>query len=239
VSEEVGWLRTRLDADCRTVLEPGCGSGRIVEALARQGLEVVGIDRSAAMVDAARCRLESSGVEAQVVLADMTDFDLGDRRFDGAVCLINTLAHLSPDELSRHLERMAEHLPPGARYLVQLDLHDEATVAGAIRASQWGITRGDTTLRIAWATEELDLDAARQCQRSRIEVLSGDRAGEVVEELHTLTVWTPEAWAAALAASRFTATAIYDGDREGRPRVEVGTAGRLLWHELSRQSRQG
>jgi hypothetical protein len=40
----------------------------------------------------------------------------------------------------------------------------------------------------------------------------------------------------AIAASRFTETAIYDGDQVGRPRVEPGKAGRLLWHELTRQN---
>jgi SAM-dependent methyltransferase len=60
VSEKVAWLRARFGSACRSVLEPGCGSGRIVEALARRGVEVVGLDRSAAMVEAARRRLKSA-----------------------------------------------------------------------------------------------------------------------------------------------------------------------------------
>ena len=233
VSEEVAWVGARLGSACRSVLEPGCGSGRIVEALARRGVEVVGLDRSPAMVEVARRRLKSSGVTASVVVADITDFDLG-RLFDGAVCPINTLAHLSPDDLARHLDRMAQHLRAGARYLVQLDLHDSVSVVDDVRASRWEIRRGDTKLRITWATEEVDLDSARQCQRSRIEILSGDREGEVVEELHPMTLWTLEAWATLIAASQFTATAIYDGDQEGRPRVGPGKTGQLLWHELTR-----
>ena len=91
----------------------------MLEPLARRGLEAVGIDRSPAMVELARAR----GTE--VVLADMTDFDLG-RTFDGAVCPIDTLAHLTPVELMRHPERMGRHLRPGARYLVQLQIGGEA-----------------------------------------------------------------------------------------------------------------
>lgn len=236
VSDEVDWLLARLGSACRSVLEPGCGSGRIVEALARRGFDVVGLDRSAAMVESARQRLSSAGVKAEVILVDIADFDLG-RLFDGAVCPINTLAHLSPRDLAQHLDRMAEHLPSGARYLVQLDLHDRAATADVLGASRWEITRGDTSLRITWATEDVDLDAARLCQRSRIEMLTGERAGEIVEETHTMTAWTPETWAAVLAGSRFTETATYDGDQRGRPRVEPGKDGRLLWHELTRQTR--
>ena len=35
VSEEVAWLGARLGSACRSVLEPDCGSGRMVEALAQ------------------------------------------------------------------------------------------------------------------------------------------------------------------------------------------------------------
>lgn len=236
VTNEVAWLHARLGQGCRSVLEPGCGSGRVVEALAREGVDVVGLDRSVAMIEAAHRRLHVSGVAADAVVADITDFDLG-RTFDGAVCPINTLAHLSHDDLARHLHRVAEHLRPGGRYLVQLDLHDPEGVANRIEPARWEIARGDTKLDITWTTEEIDPQAARQLQRSRIEVLSGDRAGEVVEELHEMTVWTPETWAAAIKASPFAATAIYDGDQEGRPQVEAGRSGRLLWHELTSQAK--
>jgi len=214
IENEVDWLLERLGPDCRSVLEPGCGSGRVLEPLARRGLHVVGIDRSAAMVELARAR----GLEA--VVADMSDFDLG-RTFDGAVCPINTLAHLSPKELGRHLERMGRHLRPGARYLVQLQLGVEP------HSSEWE-TNG---LRVVWATEGVDRAAGRQQHRSRIELASG----EVVEELHELTLWTPETWAAAVAASPFTQTAAFDGAEEGYPAVRPGSEGRMLWNELTRE----
>ncbi len=116
VGEEVDWLVDRLCAP--TVLEPGCGSGRMLEALAQRGIEVFGIDRSDAMVAFARRRL---GRSDPVVVADMTDFDLG-RKFAGAIGPINTLLHLRPEELTRHLESMGRHLELGGRYLVQVGL---------------------------------------------------------------------------------------------------------------------
>jgi len=76
-----------------------CGGGRMLEALADRGCRVVGFDRSPRMVEISRRRLGSRG---EVFEADMTHFDLG-RTFDGAVCPINTLLHLSPAELGRHL----------------------------------------------------------------------------------------------------------------------------------------
>ena len=220
------WLVDRLRA--RSVLEPGCGSGRILSALSKRGVEVVGLDNSAGMVAFARRRL---GEAALVVEADMTNFDLR-RRFEGAVCPINTLIHLTPDELDRHLACMARHLEPGARYLAQVGLIDPDRWE-PFDGSHWQATRGRTTLKVDWI--DLDLDAARgrSRQRSRIEVLEGDRAGEVIEEVHEMTAWTPETWAAAIDASPFTEVATYDGEKQHPiPRVDSTATGFLLWHEL-------
>jgi SAM-dependent methyltransferase len=226
ISDEADWLVERLEAT--TVLEPGCGSGRMLEALAERGCQVVGIDRSPRMVELARRRLGSRG---EVFEADMTHFDLG-RAFDGAVCPINTLLHLSPAELGRHLHRMSQQLERRSRYLVQVGLldADEEPPAG----SHWEASRGDTSLRVEWVDDELDLVSGTSRQRSRIEILSGPRAGEVVEEVHEMTAWTPATWAEAIAASPFEEIATYDGGRKGQwPRVDATATGGLLWHELT------
>jgi len=116
---------------------------------------------------------------------------------------------------------MDRHLRPGGRYLVQLQ------IGGEPHSSEWE-TDG---MRVTWTTEQVDLGAGRQRQRSRIET----RAGEVVEEVHELTLWTPAAWAAAVAASPFDETALYDGAQDGYPAVEPGSEGPMLWHELTRE----
>jgi hypothetical protein len=68
--------------------------------------------------------------------------------------------------------------------------------------------RGGTALKITWATDELDLERARLRQRSRIEVVAGPRAGDVFDETHEITGWTPERWQAAVARSPFKWTAL-------------------------------
>jgi SAM-dependent methyltransferase len=55
------WRRVALDAD-GPVLELGCGTGRITVPLARAGVDLVGIDRSAPMLDRARRRLARSRI---------------------------------------------------------------------------------------------------------------------------------------------------------------------------------
>ena len=225
ISAETDWLVEKLEAT--TVLEPGCGGGRMLEALADRGCRVVGIDRSPGMVEISRRRL---GTRGQVFEADMTHFDLG-RTFDGAVCPINTLLHLSPPELGRHLHWMARHLEHRARYLVQVGLVEanQEPFAG----SHWEASRGETSLKVDWVDEELDVVQGVSRQRSRIEVLAGPRAGEVVEEVHEMTAWTPATWAEAIETSPFDLVATYDGGMKGEwPRVDATATGGLLWHEL-------
>jgi SAM-dependent methyltransferase len=226
VSEEADWLVGRL-GNPASVLEPGCGSGRMLAAFADRGIDVVGLDLSLRMVELARRRLGGKG---EVLVADMTDFELG-RSFDGAVCPINTLLHLSPDQLERHLERMARHT---SRYLVQVGL----VVAGgdAFAGSHWEAERDGTRLKIDWEDDEVDLERGLSRQRSRIEVLSGPRAGDVLEEIHEMTAWTPETWHRAIEASPFEQVATYDGGvKDAWPEVGRDATGGLLWHDLRRR----
>jgi SAM-dependent methyltransferase len=227
LEDEVGWLLERWGPSCRTVLEPGCGTGRMLEALARHDVEAVGIDRVPEMAAFARARLEAAGLRAEVIEADMTDFDLG-RRFDGAVCPINTLAHLSHAGLAAHLDAMARHLEPGARYLVQVGAVDELDPDAV---SEWEAERGELALKIRWAPVSREGD--REVHHSRIEVVAGPRRGEVLEETHVMAAWTPGAWRAAIAASPFTEVATYDGGESGRPPCDLDAGGGLLWHELA------
>jgi len=104
------------------ILELGCGTGRVLAALAAAGYHVVGLDRSEAMLAAARERLARRGLlaQARLVPGDMRHFAL-EERFAWAFCAMNSLMHLTSleDQLAT-LEAAHRHLRPGG-YLV-LDL---------------------------------------------------------------------------------------------------------------------
>jgi SAM-dependent methyltransferase len=228
ISDEVDWLVERL-GDPASVLEPGCGSGRMLAAFADRGVEVAGIDLSPQMIELARERLGERGT---VVLGDIADFDLG-RTFDGGVCPINTLLHLTPEQLARHLDCTARHTP---RYLVQVGLVDRESY-DPFAGSHWEAERGETKLKVDWQDAELDFERGISRQRSRIEVLAGPRAGDVLDEIHDMTAWTPETWRAAIDASPFEEVATYDGGvaRDRWPEVGADATGGLLWHDLVRR----
>ncbi len=104
------------------ILELGCGTGRVLAALAAAGHQVVGLDQSEAMLAAARERLARQGLLSRVCLVpgDMRRFAL-EERFAWAFCAMNSLMHLTSleDQLAA-LEMAHRHLRPRG-YLV-LDL---------------------------------------------------------------------------------------------------------------------
>ena len=233
VSDEIAWLVERLGGDCAPVLEPACGSGRFLVGFGRRGIEAVGIDSSPAMVRLAHEHLRSEDVPGTAVVADMTDFEL-DRTFGGAICPIDSLALLQDrKQLIRHLRCMARHLRPESRYLVQLELRDPTDPWRGVIPSVWECEQEGVRVRTNWRVQEIDLEAGVELQRATIECLSGPDRGRVFDEVQQMAAWTPERWTDAISETPFRYVAVYDGDQDHWPERQLGTSGRLLWHELA------
>lgn len=115
---------------CETlrVLEPACGSGRLVAELARRGHEVSGFDLNENMLAYARERNAKEKVTARLWCDRMEDFTLPSRRkFDLAHCLVSTFKYVL-DEAGAvsHLKRVADSLRAGGLYVLGLHMTDYA-----------------------------------------------------------------------------------------------------------------
>ncbi|MHC4949061.1 MAG: class I SAM-dependent methyltransferase, partial [Planctomycetota bacterium] len=117
-------VHARHGAGGRRMLEPACGSGRLVLAMAKAGYDVTGFDVSPAMLRFARRRLDDAGVRARVARGRMESFAFA-RPFDVAHCLVSTFRYLL-DEASAaaHLACVADALRPGGVYVLGLHVCD-------------------------------------------------------------------------------------------------------------------
>ncbi len=125
-----------------SVLDAGCGTGRVGRELARRGMDVVGIDIDAAMLDTARRK--SPDVEWR--LADLATVDLG-RSFDVAVLAGNVMIFLTPGSEQDVVANLARHLTPGGLLIagfqilpgrLTIERYDEiAGLAGLALAERW------------------------------------------------------------------------------------------------------
>jgi len=97
-----------------TVIDAGCGSGRVTEALIARlpRGRVVGVDSSASMIDAARERL---GDKAELHVADLVTFDLGLR----ADAILSTATFHWIADHDALFARLRAHLREGGRLVAQ------------------------------------------------------------------------------------------------------------------------
>jgi SAM-dependent methyltransferase len=91
-----------------SVLDAGCGTGRVGIELARRGIEVVGVDADPDMLERARRR----STDVTWVLADLATLDLG-RTFDVVVLAGNVLPFVEPVDRVAAVAACARHLDVG------------------------------------------------------------------------------------------------------------------------------
>jgi SAM-dependent methyltransferase len=120
-----------------SILEIGCGTGRVALQLAAEGLPLVGMDVSASMLAMARQKGRDLP-NLRWLEGDMRAFDLGER-----FALIIIPGHsfqfmLTPDDQLACLTCIRRHLAPGGRLAVHLDNQQLDWLGGLIRGQGTG-----------------------------------------------------------------------------------------------------
>ena len=106
-----------------SVLDAGCGTGRVAVELSRHGIEVVGVDVDASMLATARRRAP----EVTWVEADLTTLDLG-RTFDLAVMAGNVPLFTPPGTQAALVAGVARHVAAGGCLVAGFSLDPGYTI---------------------------------------------------------------------------------------------------------------
>ena len=159
----------------RSLLEPACGTGRLLAHLASRGYKLTGLDLSEPSLEYLRRRLARRGLRADVLQADMADFQLR-RPVDAAYCTLDGFRHLLTEEAARaHLACVAQNLRPGGIYI--LGFHLLPPDASEDCTERWterhGPAQVTVTLRVV-AT-----DRRRRVETIRISLLARSGSKEV------------------------------------------------------------
>ena len=143
------------------VLELGCGSGRVLSALIETGLELTGLDNSAAMLSLARQKL---GASVRLVRGEMNAVGESDELLDDHYWMtfsaINTFLH-QPDAAAQlaTLVGLRRVVVPGGLLLLDLMVPDPHYLAGldARIVHELGVTLPDGNRLDKWASRTHDL----------------------------------------------------------------------------------
>ena len=105
------------DRRVQKVLDLGCGPGRHVVYLSRQGFEVHGLDISPAGVERCRKELEQHQLQATVQVADMLSIPYPDAYFDW-VLSVQVIYHTTAATLKQAIQHVRGKLTAGGFFYV-------------------------------------------------------------------------------------------------------------------------
>ena len=116
-----------LTADAR-LMELGCGIGNVLLPFARRGVQVIGVDRSEAMLDRFRQLADAEGLEVTARVRCLRHElpglpDVG--TMDAVILPNNLIAHiLDDDDLDQLWSNIAAVLKPGGRVMLDVERFD-------------------------------------------------------------------------------------------------------------------
>lgn len=131
----------------RSVLDAGCGTGRVAIELARRGLDVVGTDLDPSMLAAARAKAP----ELTWIEGDLATVRLG-RRFDVVVMAGNVMIFVRPGSETAVVANLVDHLEPDGRLVAgfqrtdhyDADRYDaDCAAAGLVPVDRFATWSGD------------------------------------------------------------------------------------------------
>jgi ubiquinone/menaquinone biosynthesis C-methylase UbiE len=202
------WKRVAGRADGR-VLELGCGTGRVTRPLSQAGVNIVGIDRSAAML----ARIPNSASQIPLVRGDIRALPFPDASFAMVIAPYGILQSLiRPGDLSATLASVARVVKPGGTFGIDL----------VPDVPNWREYRDRVQLRGRNGAADLTLvESVSQDRRRRLTTFEqtyierrGSRKREHRFELTFRTLTVPQ-MTRQLERARFSANTVL-GDYRGR-----------------------
>jgi SAM-dependent methyltransferase len=129
-TEDVAYYVARAKEAKGAVLEYGCGEGRIAIPIAREGVDVVGVDHSEPMLAALEKKLDPDlRKRIKTRRGDMRTVKLR-RKFGLVLCTFNTFLHLyTREDVEAFLARVREHLAPRGAFVFDVSMPVPADLA--------------------------------------------------------------------------------------------------------------
>ncbi len=189
--EELAFLKNVFSQYCKRVrpkiLEPACGTGRLMVPLIRTGFDCTGFDLNETALTYLKDKLERNQLKANIFNADMADFHVKDNKYDGAFCTVDTFRHLlSEKQAEQHLITISKALKKNGIYILGLHLIPEKAVLNKV--TRWTSRRGRLTVKSAMTMLELDKMKRRETLKVLLNTNSEKESHTSIYQLRTYTL---------------------------------------------------
>lgn len=174
----------------KTVLDIACGTGPHLIRLAERGYRMSGLDLSRENIAFLRERTEAKGLDADLLVGDMTRFTLP-RRVDAAICMQDSQGHLlTNDAILAHLRCVARAVRPGGLYV--FDRYMCSSWTDPARRWSWTRRRGKATIHATFEALK-DLNPVTQTFYEDMELeVTEDGARQVYRQRHASRMVFPQ-----------------------------------------------
>lgn len=211
-----------VDGTVHRLLEPACGTGRLLYRLAQAGYETLGLDLNPRAVDYCNERLERHGYEPTAWVGDMANFSI-ERPVDAAFNTINSFRHLgSEKEAASHLQSIAGALREGGIYI--LGLHLTPTVGEAVSEESWPARRGNLAVLSRMWTEQRDLRRRVERVGMSFDVYTPTRQFRIVDQIDFRTYTARQLKRLLSETPELSLSGVYDFGYDINEPVEIGPA---------------
>lgn len=186
----LGFLRDG-DGEVHRILDLGCGTGSHALVLGKRGIDVVGVDRSADMINVARQKAAEMPADHRpsFVVADIGELRLAER-FDVVLMMFAVLGYQrTNEEVSKALATARAHLDAGG--LLAFDVWYGPAVLSEGPSQRIKLVETDAKRIIRVASSNLDTRNHLCTVDYRLWALEGARLAEEVTESHPMRFFFP------------------------------------------------
>jgi SAM-dependent methyltransferase len=169
------------------ILDLGCGTGSHDFILSKKGFKVVGIDFSTTMIELAREKARSSGLNVEFFVQDMRELQLP-KDFDCAICMFGGFGYVLSDEgLKSLFKGLRNVLKPNGLFLFEF-WNKDGLKPTPYRS--WDRSEADGIRVYRLSKSDYNADEGVLDIRFAFVVLEQDRLVDEFEELHRIRIYS-------------------------------------------------